>query len=88
MSSKINFYTRKINSTYCTHYLKNKNMMEDLGIDFDSPMDERIFDNYEFSLLIDHLGKFESLCRKYNVNDWGTLEALLKQNKRNLKGNI
>lgn len=75
--NKINFYTRKVKKSFCSHYLKDKRMMEDLGIEFDEENPK--YDNPKFSLLIDHLGKFESLCRKYNINDWDKLEQKLKQ---------
>lgn len=74
---KINFYTRKVNKTYCSHYLKDKEMMEELGVDFEE--EEPEFDNYKFSCMIDHLGRFESLCRKYHINDWEHLEQKLQQ---------
>jgi hypothetical protein len=78
---KIELQTRKVNFDYCSHYLKDRDMMEDLGIDFELIPEEREFDNYKFSLLIDHLGRFESLCRKYHIQTWEELESKLSKSK-------
>lgn len=74
--SKIRFWTKKANNNYCSHYLKDKSMMEELGVDHNSRIEDEI-NNYEFSLLIDTLGFYEDLMRKYKISSQELLEATL-----------
>ena len=73
---KIKFWTKKANSDYCSHYLKDKSMMEELGVEHNSRIEDEI-NNYEFSLLIDTLGFYEDLMRKYHITSQELLEATL-----------
>lgn len=74
--SKIRFWTKKANNNYCSHYLKDKSMMEELGVEHNSKIEDEI-NNYEFSLLIDTLGFYEDLMRKYKISSQELLEATL-----------
>lgn len=74
--SKIRFWTKKANNDYCSHYLKDKSMMEELGVEHNSRIEDEI-NNYEFSLLIDTLGFYEDLMRKYKISSQELLEATL-----------
>lgn len=74
--SKLRFWTKKANNDYCSHYLKDKSMMEDLGVEHNSRIEDEI-NNYEFSLLIDTLGFYEDLMRKYHISSQELLEATL-----------
>lgn len=73
---KIKFWTKKANNDYCSHYLKDKSMMEELGVEHNSRIEDEI-NNYEFSLLIDTLGFYEDLMRKYHISSEELLEATL-----------
>lgn len=77
---RIHKYTRKVSQNvvncYCSHVLKDKQMMEDLGVDDLSTIEYDI-ENYEFSLMIDHYGRFEDMLRKYKVETWEQLEQAL-----------
>lgn len=74
--SKIRFWTKKANNDYCSHYLKDKSMMEELGVEHNNRIEDEI-NNYEFSLLIDTLGFYEDLMRKYKISSQELLEATL-----------
>jgi hypothetical protein len=65
------------NNYYCSHYLKDKAMMEELGVEHNNNIENEI-NNYEFSLLIDSLGFYEDLMRKYKITTQEQFEAILK----------
>lgn len=73
---KIRFWTKKAKNDYCSYYLKDKSMMEELGVENNSRIEDEI-NNYEFSLLIDTLGFYEDLMRKYHITSQELLEATL-----------
>ena len=83
--SKIKFWTKKANmdanNYYCSHYLKDKSMMEELGVEHNNNIEDEI-NNYEFSLLIDDLGFYEDLMRKYKITTKEQLETILKGAKQ------
>lgn len=79
--SKLRFWTKKANMDtngyYCSHYLKDKSMMKDLGVERNNRIEEEI-NNEDFSLLIDDLGAYEDLMRKYKIKTTEQLEKRLK----------
>lgn len=78
---KLIFWTKKANRDtngyYCSHYLKDKSMMADLGVEHNNKIEDEIV-NGEFSLLIDDLGFYEDLMRKYKITTQEQLEAILR----------
>ena len=78
---KIKFWTKKANkdtnNCYCSHYLKDKSMMADLGVEHNNDIEYEII-NGDFSSLIDDLGFYEDLMRKYKITTQEKLETILK----------
>ena len=76
------FWTRKApeSQVYCSHYLKDKAMMEELGVSNCSNIEYEI-NNGDFSLLIDTLGEYEDFMRKHKFKSIQAIEQHLKQSK-------
>lgn len=90
---KIKFWTKKanknINNCYCDYYLKDKDMMEELGVTTNSQIEYEI-NNGDFSCLIDTLGDYESIMHKYRITSFEQLEKIISfyfNAKKLLKGN-
>lgn len=75
---KIKFWTKKAKNPYCSHFLKDKNLMWLLGVENLRNIEDEIFDS-DLSCMIDDLGRYEDLMRRYRIRDWTKLENILKQ---------
>jgi hypothetical protein len=75
---KIKFWTKKAKNTFCSHFLKDNNLMGLLGVENLRNIEDEIFDS-DLSCMIDDLGHYEDLMRKYRIRDWNKLENILKQ---------
>lgn len=86
--SKITFWTKKANketnNCYCDHYLKDKSMMEELGVTTNANIEWEI-NNGDFSCMIDDLGYYEDLMRKYKIYDTDKLEKILAKHSQKEK---
>ena len=80
--AKITFWTKKANkdtnNCYCDHYLKSKDMMEQLGVTNNNNIEFEICDG-EFSCMIDDLGYYEDLMRKYRIYTTEKLEQIFQK---------
>ena len=81
MYGKIYHHTRKIKpesvNYFCSHVLNRKCLMEELGVEEYSTIEDDICDS-RFSIIIDDLGKIEDLLSKYKVDTYEKLEQALK----------
>lgn len=75
---KIKFWTKKAKNTFCSHFLKDNNLMWLLGVENLRNIEDEIFDS-DLSCMIDDLGSYEDLMHKYRIQDWTKLENILKQ---------
>lgn len=77
---KIQFWTKRANKNtnncYCDYYLKDKDMMEELGVTTNSQIEYEI-NNGNFSCLIDTLGDYETIMHKYKITDLKQLEKAI-----------
>ena len=73
------FWTKKAkNNTFCSHYLKSKSMMWLLGVENNREIEDERFDA-DFSCMIDDLGHYEDLMKKYKISSLRKLEDILKE---------
>ena len=88
---KITFWTKRANKDtngyYCDYYLKDKTLMEDLGVTTNSNIEYEIV-NGDFSRLIDTLGDYETIMHNYRISTTDQLEKALRfyfESKKSLK---
>ena len=74
------FWTKKApeSQTYCSYYLKDKELMESLGVYNNNHIDEEIC-CADFSLLIDDLGDYESFMKENKIKSIPELRSMFKQ---------
>ena len=75
---KIKFWTKKAKNSFCSHFLKDNNLMWLLGVENLRNIEDEIFDS-DLSCMIDDLWRYEDLMHKYRIQDWKKLENILKQ---------
>lgn len=75
---KMKFWTKKAKNQYCSHFLKDNNLMWLLGVENLKNIEDEIFDS-DLSCMIDDLGRYEDLMHKYRIQNWTKLENILKQ---------
>lgn len=77
---KIKFWTKKCNNHFCSHFLKEKWLMELLGVKDNRKIEDQILDA-ELSCMIDDLGNYEDLMHQYSISTWEQLEKILKEHQ-------